>query len=75
TTVIHLIIQIMDIADFTFACDIITQVHCFPCPTTVITFQFIRVKCRTEISTKTPFATLFFHNQSGVLRLIAFSTC
>ena len=40
--------------------------------TTVVTFQFIRAKCRSEISTKTPSATFFFHNQSGVLRLIAF---
>jgi hypothetical protein len=64
-TVIHLIIQIMDIVDFTFACDIMTQVHCYPCPTTVITFQFIRVKCRSEISAKTPSATLFFHLLNG----------
>ena len=42
--------------------------------TTVVTFQFIRAKCRSEISTKTPSATFFFHNQSGVLRLIAYAS-
>jgi hypothetical protein len=65
----------MDTTDFTFACDIITQVYCNPCPPTVIAFQFTRVNCRSEISTKTLSATLLFHNHSILFQLIASSSC
>ena len=68
------LIQLVEIVNFTFLLNVITQVHCYPCATTVVTFQFIRVKCRSKISTKTPSATLFFHNQSWVLRFITFSS-